>query len=141
MEQTRCPAGDDDKALQPVLDGSALVSVRPLYSPNAGGGKAPESRLQGVVLTVLAQPGVTDVWLDRALECHSARASLGHIAAAADDPFYLPGSSVDIDVRPAKDGYDIIVNGYSTEDTVRIYGRAEAFAKAHNRAALRSAWR
>jgi hypothetical protein len=131
LERTRCSA-DEEKTLAPVLDGATLESVRPLYSVATSGSDGPESRLQGVVVTVLAPAGVTDVWLDRALECHGARATLGHVEATKDDPFFLPGSPVDIDVRAARDGFEIRVNAYSTEDAHRIFARAEAFARARH---------
>jgi hypothetical protein len=91
-----------------------------------------QSQLRGAVLTVNALPGVTAEWLDRELECHGARATLGRAAPASDDPFWLPGSSVDIDVRPAKDGFVIGVAGFSPEDARQILSRAQAFARAKN---------
>jgi hypothetical protein len=140
MERTRCSADDDEKTLAPVLNGATLLSVHPRHSATFGSsGKGDGARLRGVVLTVGAAAGVTDVWLDRALECHSAKAALGHIATGADDPFYLPGSTVDIDVRSAKDGFDIIVSGYSQDDATQVFARAEAFAKARNASALKGA--
>jgi hypothetical protein len=127
MEQSRCAADDDDKALGPVLGATAVASMQPLYA-NAGGGKSgPESVLRGVRLKVTALPGFTPEWLDRALECHSARATLGRLPAAADDPFYLPGSTVDIDVNSARDGFDVDVTAFSSEDVRQLLARASAF--------------
>ncbi|MGO9837371.1 MAG: hypothetical protein ACLP1X_24525, partial [Polyangiaceae bacterium] len=68
--------------------------------------------------------------LDRALECHGAKEALGHTTAASDDPFWLPGSSVDIDVRSAKDGFDVAVSAYSSSDAHQVLARANAFAKS-----------
>jgi hypothetical protein len=67
MERTRCSADDDEKALAPVLNGATLLSVHPLYSATSSGKTGGGSDLRGVVLTVGAPAGVTDVWLDRAL--------------------------------------------------------------------------
>jgi len=126
MERTRCLADDDDKALAPVLGGSAVQDVQPLYSA-LGGRSGPQSELRGVTLTIAALPGMTAEWLDRALECHGAKATLGHAPAASDDPFLLPGSALDIDVRTAKDGFDAAITGYSPDDARQILARATAF--------------
>src|SRR5580704_10201038 len=78
MERTRCAPDDDDKTVAPVLSGSAVVGVQPLYSKGAGGKSGPESELRGATVSVASLPGVTAEWLDRVLECHSAKATLGH---------------------------------------------------------------
>ena len=61
-----------------------------------------QSQLRGAKLTVAALPGLTAEWLDRELECHSAHITLGRTASTPEDPFWLPDSTVDIDVRPTK---------------------------------------
>jgi hypothetical protein len=127
MERTRCNPDDDDKAIGPVLGGSAVVGVEALYSTFGSTKSGPQSELRGANLTVTALPGVTAEWLDRALECHSAKAMLGHIQAA-DDPFWLPDASLDIDVRSAKDGFQIAVAAFSPDDARRVLARANAFA-------------
>jgi hypothetical protein len=139
MEHTRCSRDDSEKALDEVLAGATLESVRPLYRSTSMGKTGRGSDLLGVVVTVAAPAGVTDVWLDRALECHSARATLGHISTNSDDPFWLPGTSLDIDVHSAKDSFDILITGNSTEDATRVLARADAFAKARSAAALKAA--
>jgi hypothetical protein len=67
--------------------------------------------------------------LDRALECHSAKAALGDSHGAWDDPFFLPGSFVAIDVRAAGYGYEVAVSGASSDEGYAIMTRAQAFAK------------
>jgi hypothetical protein len=138
MERTRCSADDDEKALAQVLTGAALQSVHPLYSATSYGKTGMGSDLRGAVVAVAAPAGVTDVWLDRALECHSARATLGRLPTESSDPFWLPGASVDIDVRSAKDSFEVMISGYSTDDAAKIFARAEAFAKAKSAAAPKS---
>jgi hypothetical protein len=126
MEHTRCGIDGDDQLLAPVLSGSAVQKVEPLYS-NLGSNKAgPQSQLRGATITIVALPGMTAEWLDRALECHSAKSTLGH-ARAGGDPFWLPGAIVDIDVRSARDGFDAAVTGYSSDDAQAILARATAF--------------
>jgi hypothetical protein len=130
MERTRCAGGEDEALLAPVLNGNAVRDARPLYSnvDSAKGGLHAE--LRGATLVVDALPGMTAEWLDRALECHSAQNVLGRRPVAPDDPFWLPESTVDIDVRSAKDGFDVAVSGFSTADAQRIWARADAFWKA-----------
>ena len=130
MERTRCTADDDGKMLAPVLGGSAVAGVQPLYSTVGGAKSGLQSELRGATVSVAALPGVTAEYLDRALECYSAKAVLGHGPTASDDPFWLPGASVDIDVRSNKDGFDIAVAGFSPEDAQKILARANAFGKA-----------
>jgi hypothetical protein len=130
MERTRCiaDAAADEKALAPILDGAALQGVQPLYSTTESGKSGIGVELRGAVVKVAALQGVTDVWLDRALECHGAKATLGHVRAAENDPFWLPDSTVDIDVRSAKDGFDVAVTGHSSADARQVLARASAFA-------------
>jgi hypothetical protein len=130
MERTRCGPDVNDASLAPVLDGQAVNEVGPLYATIETGKAGEQSHLRGALITISALPGVTAEWLDRELECHSASVALGLIKATAEDPFWLPGSTVDIDVRPAKDGFLVGVAGYSPTDARQILERAQAFAKA-----------
>lgn len=127
MERTRCGADDDEKTIAPVLTGSAVVSVQPLYAAAGGSKSGPQSELRGATVTVSALPGVTAEWLDRALECHGAKAMLGRVQAG-NDPFWLPDATLDVDVRSAKDGFEIAIGAFSPEDARRILDRANAFA-------------
>jgi hypothetical protein len=130
MASTRCGPEVKDSDLAAVLSGQAVQAVGPLYATVEAGKSGEESRLRGAVLTISALPGVTAEWLDRELECHGARVALGRATSTPEDPFWLPGSSVDIDVRPAKDGFVVGVAGYSSADARQIFDRAQAFAKA-----------
>jgi hypothetical protein len=130
MESTRCGPEVNDTGLAPVLSGQAVQGVGPLYSSVEFGKSGEQTQLRGAVLMVNALPGVTAEWLDRELECHGARLTLGRAQSSPEDPFWLPGSSVDIDVRPAKDGFVIGVAGYSSADAHQILDRAQAFATA-----------
>jgi hypothetical protein len=130
MVRTRCGPEVNDAALAPILDGQAVRGVEPLYATIEASKSGEQSHLRGAVLTVSALPGVTPEWLDRELECHSANMVLGQAKAVPDDPFWLPGSTVDIDVRPAKDGFLISVAGWSSTDARQILERSQSFAKA-----------
>jgi hypothetical protein len=129
MERTRCGPDVDENAIAPILDGKAVLDVAPMYSTFEANKSGEQSQLRGARLNVSALPGITAEWLDRALECHGAKLALGHAVALPDDPFWLPGATVDIDVRSAKDGFAVGIAGYSASDAHRILERAEAFAK------------
>lgn len=130
MVRTRCGPEVNDTALAPILDGQAVKGVEPLYATIEASKSGGEAHLRGALLTVSALPGVTAEWLDRELECHSASAVLGQVKATPDDPFWLPDSTVDIDVRPAKDGFLVGVAGYSSADARQILARSQSFVKA-----------
>jgi hypothetical protein len=135
MERTRCASDDDDKTIAPVLNGSALQRIEPLYGTIGGAKSGPMPELRGVTVIVVALPGVTAEWLDRALECHSAKEVLGHEPAPSDDPFWLPGSAVNIDVTSDRDGFNVSIIGYSANDAQLILARATSFAKGKAAAA------
>jgi hypothetical protein len=129
MESTRCIPGEDEKELEPVLSGKAVTGAEPLYSTSSSGKSGRESLLRGVRLSVIAFSNVTPEWLDRALECHGAKATLGSIPATVDDPFFLPNSTVDIDVNPAKDGFEVVITAFSVSDAKEVLNRANAFVQ------------
>lgn len=127
----RCDTTSDDKLLVSELSASAVQGVQPLYSHLAGSSKGGD-RLVGAVLTVTPLPGVTAEWLDHALECRVARSSLAQTPEASNDPFSLPFGSVDIDVRSAKDAFEIALTGSSPADAREILSRANAFATSRS---------
>jgi len=129
MERSACGPDVDDTRLVPVVTGSAVDSVEPLY---AG---APETRLYGAVIHIRASQGVTPEWLGRALECHGAKRLLRHTPeeTIANDPFWLPGRMVDIRTEPAQDSYKVAVRGESTDDAQEILIRANAYLAANRR--------
>jgi hypothetical protein len=128
-ERSRCGPDLDEAALAPVLSGQAIESVEPLYTRLQGGKSGEGSRLFGAVVRVRAIQGMTAEWLDRALECHSARRVLGRIpeTMTPNDPFWLPGRMVDIDAQSARDGFQVAVRGFSVDDAQEILIRANAF--------------
>jgi hypothetical protein len=127
VERTRCMPEDDDKQLAPVLSGEAVAGVRPLYSNVEASKSGLQAELRGARLTVRALPGVTPEWLDRALECHGAKAMLGHVTPPANDPFFVPNAFVDVDVFSEKDGFEVQVIAYSPADAKQVLDRANAF--------------
>ncbi|MGA3123601.1 MAG: hypothetical protein ABSF69_22775 [Polyangiaceae bacterium] len=129
-DRTRCGPEVTDSAIAPILDGKAVQQVEPLYSTFDTDKSGETSKLRGAKITINALPGITAEWLDRELECHNARITLGQAQPTPDDPFWLSGATLDIDVRPAKDGFIIGVAAFSSADAKQILDRAQSFAKA-----------
>ena len=138
IERTRCGPDVDDSRLVPLVSGSAVDSVEPLYTTPSGK-SGPETRLYGAVIRIRASQGVTAEWLDRALECHGARLVLQHAPedALVSDPFWLPGRMVDIDTASARDSFKVAVRGDTTDDAQEILIRANAYL-VNNRSEARA---
>jgi hypothetical protein len=120
----------DEAALAPVLDGTAIEGVEPLYNSVVGYKTGQFSELTGTALTVRPIPGVTAEWLTRALECHSAKRVAGSIAGVApNDPFFLPGRMVEIDARSVHGGFRVEVRAAGPAEGHQVLDRAKAFAK------------
>jgi hypothetical protein len=124
-QRTRCNADFSDATIARVLDGSAIDRVEPLYSGSAG--KTSNPRLQGAAIVVEPARGETAERLARTLECHQAEQSIVQATASTGraDPFWLPGSSVHIDVTSARDGFRIQVTGSSSSAAREILARAQ----------------
>jgi len=133
IERSACGPDVDDARLIPVVTGSAVDSVEPLYADDTKSGS--DTRLYGAVIRIRASQGVTPEWLDRALECHGAKKLLRHTpeGTIASDPFWLPGRMVDIQTEPAQDSYKVAVRGESTDDAQEILIRANAYLAANRR--------
>jgi|SRR5580658_4599331 hypothetical protein len=136
LVRTRCASNADETAMAPVLDGTAIESVEPLYVSVGGYKTSSATELAGSTLKVRPLPGVTAEWLTRALECHSAKRMMGNIASTVSpDPFWLPGKIVEIDARSAHDGFLVDVRAAGPVDGHQVLDRAKAFAKAPSPAA------
>jgi hypothetical protein len=87
----------------------------------------------GVKLVVRPAEPTSTAELERLLRCHGARATLGEIDLSQDpsDPYWLPDSWVDIDVREAGGNFIVSLTGQSVTDNIHILHRATAFASHH----------
>jgi hypothetical protein len=129
LEQSRCP-NVDDSSIADVLTGSAVESWQPAYFSAPGAG-AYYKRLAGAAFTVRPVNGYSAEWLDRALECHSARGLLGQLPSEqqANDPFWLPGKKVDIEVASTGKDFLVSVRSLDVADAREIMARARAFTE------------
>ena len=124
VETTKCSAAVDEEVLAPVLTGGAIERVEPLYtkvSMHDGNGYA---TLDGARITVRPLPGMTAEALQRALECHSARGTLGRVNTATSDPFVLPSTMVNIKVASQGDAFRVGVAAPRSEEAHEILDRA-----------------
>jgi len=125
----------DEGAQQALAEIRETVrGVGPLVVVHKNPKRAFGSQLVGARVSVPAFKGVTQQWLERALHCHQAQVALDSSQASGADPFWLPDSWVDIEVRPVEGGFDVELRGSTAEDAERIYARAMEL-KAHHAAA------
>jgi hypothetical protein len=137
MAQTRCGTDVAEASLVPLVTGASVESVEPLYTRSGGDRSGADTHLSGALVRVRASQGVTAEWLDRALECHGAKRMLDQLPSdtIANDPFWLPGRTVDIDVESARDGFKVAVRADGTDEAQEILIRATAYLAASQRAA------
>jgi len=137
--EDRCEAPDvQETALVPIFENGVVEASQPIYTAVTGmgaGAGGNYSQLIGASLKVTAIRGFTAEWLDRALECHSARRVLGKIPESwlPDDPFWLPGKTVDIEVAVDRAEFAVNVRGKNVNDAEAILSRANHYVEAHGR--------
>jgi len=134
-ERTRCTPDVDESALAPLFSRQAVISAEPLYTASSGFGAAAGgnySQLIGAIVRIHALRGFTAEWLDRALECYSARRLLGRdgsSVASAQDPFWLPGRTVEIEEPQVERWAEEVAghHGYAeVSHTLEIFGTCAA---------------
>jgi hypothetical protein len=136
IERKQCGPSIDEASLAPLLTGQAIEGVEPAYLAAAPSGShgagGTYKRLAGAVFSVRALKGVSAEWLDRALECHSARRILGRVPASESptDPFWVPGKLVDIDVKSTGPGFAVSVRSVDIAEAQEILKRAQVFFDA-----------
>ncbi len=138
MERARCGTDINEDVLAPLFAAETVEAAEPFYAAVASGGRGVGgnySQLIGASIRLRAVKGFTAQWLDRALECHSARRLLGRIPATAllDDPFWLPDRTVRIEVAATHAGFQVFVRGQNIRDAEEILTRANAFVEARAR--------
>jgi hypothetical protein len=112
-------------ALSPAL----VETVEPAYSTVASGNDR-VIRLRGARLHLRPTLNVSAEALERTLECHQVRVTLGESSETVDDPYVLRGSWLDIGVDSTGDGLVASVVVSRFDDARRILERARTFAAA-----------
>jgi hypothetical protein len=96
-----------------------------------------EERVNGAELLVRPPAGVSAEQMTRILQCHSARILLGQIRrdAILEDPYWLPDTWVNIEVRPENGNFAITVSADSVRDNLQVFARVRKYADQHMLAA------
>jgi hypothetical protein len=110
----------------------AVLHVQPLYS-HVRTNNTSEERVNGAKLLVRPPQGVSAEQLTRVLQCHSARVLLGQLNSNAvpNDPYWLPDTWVNIDVKSENGNFAVTVSADSVRDNLQVYGRANHYADEH----------
>jgi hypothetical protein len=115
-----------------LLRSTTVLRMEPIYSlVSAKDGS--ENRVSGAKLLVQPPQGLSANQMDRILQCHSAAVLLGHVSGAAvpNDPYWLPDSWVNIDVKPEGGNFAVTLTADSVRDNLRVLGRASHYADEH----------
>jgi hypothetical protein len=132
VERMQCDspaaAGDDSR----VLENTAVLEAGPAYSKVLTGKNGTEDRVTGAEIIVRPPAGVSPEQLTRTLQCHSARVLLGHADQRrfADDPYWLPDTWLDIQVKSDNGNYAVVLAAGNVPDGLQVLHRATAFAEA-----------
>jgi hypothetical protein len=110
-----------------ALAPSLVEEVEPAYSTVPSGNDR-VIRLRGARLHLRPSMNVSAEALQRTLECHQARVTLGDSPAIANDPYVLPGAWLDIDVGSNGDGLVAAVLVDRFDDAQNVLSRARSYA-------------
>lgn len=112
-----------DRDVSPFAHREDVLRVASLRS---GG---PSSRVEGVVVTFRALPGLTTEWLQKVVDCHIARnAALGHdVAEMAYCPLVPKGATAQ--VSQVADGFAVTIRTTDPDSIPELVRRAEALTR------------
>jgi hypothetical protein len=129
--ESRACAGisESDRDQSPFEHREDLVSVEPLFvHPVKSDGSQALGSAVGASLKFRALPGMTTEWLQRVIECHTARnAAMGYAMPEMKDcPLMLKG--VTATVSSTGDGFAVAVRSDDVETAIEIQKRAKELA-------------
>jgi hypothetical protein len=134
VERLQCdrstPAAHDEVGL---LQSTKVLRIEPIYSHVLTGNNNSEERVNGAKLFIRPPKGVSAEEMTRILQCHSARVLLGQAngAAVPNDPYWLPDTWVDIEVKPEDGNFAVTVSADSVRKNLQVLGRASHYANEH----------
>jgi hypothetical protein len=130
VERMQCDASATSQ--DSLVRSIAVLHVQPLYS-HVRTNNTSEERVNGAKLLVRPPQGVSAEELTRVLQCHSARVLLGQLSGTAvpNDPYWLPDTWVNIDVKSENGNFAVTVSADSVRDNLQVYGRANHYADEH----------
>jgi hypothetical protein len=132
VERMQCASGQADQVGE-LIRSTRVLEVQPLYSHILTSNNNSEERVNGAKMLVRPPKGVTAEQMTRALQCHSARLLLGKAQPlpATDDPYWLPDTWVNIDVRPEQGNFAVTISADSVHDNLQVFGRVSRYAEQH----------
>jgi hypothetical protein len=113
-----------------MVSPAVIDRVEPASSYVSSGPVDRQAVLRGARIHLRPLPAMSRETVQRDLECHQVRVTLGMLQAPADDPYILPGRWVDIDVDSEGDGFVALVRIDKLEDAKEVLDRARRFARA-----------
>jgi hypothetical protein len=137
VEHLQCdPSSSDEVDLQ-LLAGMTVLSVHPIYSYVHTATTGTDKRVAGTKLLIRPPEGIDSSRVVRMLQCHSARAVLGHLDRSRfpGDPFWLDGAWLEIDVQPETGNLAVSVAADDISKNLAILERARTFQRAQTFAA------
>jgi hypothetical protein len=117
---------EEDRDTSPFDHREDIVSSEPLQSIASGGKGGSSQRLLGASLTVKAVPGLTKEYLQRLVNCHSARnASMGFaMQEMTSCPLSVKGSSATVESAGA--GFRVDIRADDSQAANEVLRRAKA---------------
>jgi hypothetical protein len=130
VERLQCESGPEEQGDLAILRSAKVLDARPLYSHILSGSDNSEERVDGAKILVRPPEGVSAERMTRILQCHSAQVLLGQQGSLATDPFWLPGTWLNIEVAPESGNYAVTLEADSVADNLKVAAHAMAFAKS-----------
>jgi hypothetical protein len=133
IEQLQCEPSSSDEVDQRMLAGMTVLSVHPIYSYVHTATTGTDKRVAGTKLLIRPPEGIDPPRVFRILQCHTARAVLGHLDRSRFpvDPFWLDGAWLEINVEPETGNLAVKVAADDIPKNLAILERARTFAFAH----------
>jgi hypothetical protein len=120
---THGAAASEAQMLSPAL----IEGVDPAYA-HVPSGNGPIPRLRGALLHVRPDPSLSAESLERTLQCHEARLTMGTAEQLADDPFMMAGTWLDITTQSVGYGFVVAIEVDDFETARQVLERARRFA-------------
>lgn len=135
VERLQCDGTTSTETDARVIEGVTVLSVEPLYSYVHTATTGTDKRVAGVKLLIRPPESMDAERVLRVLQCHGARAVLGRVDASQfpDDPYWLNGSWLDIDLVPEAGNLLVTIQAGDIHQNLQVLSRAKAFAAAHGR--------
>jgi len=130
VERMQCDGSASPQEELGLLRSTSVLRVEPLYSHVSTSNNNSEERVNGAELIVRPPKGVTAEQMTRILQCHSARMLLGKVdkAAVPNDPYWLPDTWLNIEVKPSDGNFAVTISADSVHDNLQVFGRATHYA-------------